>query len=55
VLLATDDVVGDLGMQQDFAAAVGAKTETLVGLDHWWMLQDPELAANVLERFWATV
>jgi pimeloyl-ACP methyl ester carboxylesterase len=55
VLLAPQDVFGDIAMQRDFAAAVGAKTETLDGLDHWWMLQDPKLAATVLERFWETV
>jgi pimeloyl-ACP methyl ester carboxylesterase len=55
VPLATHDVFGDVVKQQDFAAAVGAKTETLDGLNHWWMLQDPKLAATVLERFWATI
>ncbi|SRR6266498_4786450 len=48
VPLATHDVFGDLVMQQDFAAAVGAKTEMLDGLDHWWMVQDPERAATGL-------
>ncbi len=48
VALATHDVFGDLVMLQDFAAAVGAKTEMLDGLDHWWMVQDPERAATGL-------
>jgi hypothetical protein len=55
VLVAPNDVFGDVMMQQDFAAAAGAKTEELDSLDHWWMLEDAELAATVLERFWATV
>jgi hypothetical protein len=25
----------------------------LDGLGHWWMLQDPERGARMLEAFWA--
>jgi pimeloyl-ACP methyl ester carboxylesterase len=37
------------------AARLGARTELLDGLGHWWMLQDPKRAARVLEDFWATL
>jgi hypothetical protein len=29
--------------------------EVLGGLGHWWMLEDPQRAATVLRRFWATL
>lgn len=37
------------------AARAGARTFILHGFGHWWMLQDPALAAIVLREFWATV
>lgn len=30
----------------------GAKAVSLTGLGHWWMLEDPERSAAVLEEFW---
>ncbi|MFK0252811.1 alpha/beta fold hydrolase [Streptomyces sp. NPDC090445] len=35
------------------AGTLGARYESLEGLGHWWMLQDPAKAATVLEKFWA--
>jgi pimeloyl-ACP methyl ester carboxylesterase len=32
-----------------------ASVETLDGLGHWWMLQDPARGARVLESFWASL
>ena len=37
------------------AARADAKTVTLDGFGHWWMLQDPARAATVLREFWATL
>ena len=37
------------------SARAGAKTVTLDGSGHWWMLQDPARAATVLREFWATL
>ena len=37
------------------AARAGARTAALDGLGHWWMLQDPALAAAILREFWATL
>jgi pimeloyl-ACP methyl ester carboxylesterase len=36
------------------AAAAGASVAELSGLSHWWILQDPAAAAEVLEKFWAS-
>jgi hypothetical protein len=27
----------------------------LEGLGHWWMVQDPRRAADVLEEFWSSL
>jgi len=37
------------------AARAGARTVTLDGTGHWWMLQDPARAAAILNEFWATL
>jgi len=29
--------------------------ETLEGIGHWWMLQDPARGAGVLEAFWSSL
>jgi hypothetical protein len=33
----------------------GARTIRLPDRGHWWMLQDPEGGAAMLEQFWSTV
>ena len=35
------------------AGRAGAAVADLAGLGHWWMLQDPERGAAVLEEFWS--
>jgi hypothetical protein len=37
------------------AGRLGARTERLDGLGHWWALQDPARAADVLTKFWASL
>jgi len=37
------------------ARNAGAGVADLVGLGHWWMLQDPARGAGMLERFWASL
>jgi pimeloyl-ACP methyl ester carboxylesterase len=37
------------------AMRAGARVETLEGVGHWWMVQDPAAAAALLERFWSSV
>jgi hypothetical protein len=34
-------------------AQISEKTQIQVRLGHWWMLENPELAAGALDRFWA--
>ena len=34
------------------AARVGAEVEVLPGAGHWWMLDSPQVAAEVLQDFW---
>jgi pimeloyl-ACP methyl ester carboxylesterase len=55
VMLPGDDPF--LGTKSATAAATraGARTAQLDGVGHWWMLQDPERAAGLLERFWASL
>jgi pimeloyl-ACP methyl ester carboxylesterase len=55
VVIATDDdVVGNVEMRRRTAARAGA---TVVELphNHWWMLQNPTLAAETLTKFWSSV
>lgn len=53
--LATEDpYVGSDDMRRRAAQRAGACTEVLEGLGHWWMVQDPTRAAQVLTRFWET-
>jgi hypothetical protein len=34
------------------AGRVGAQTEVLDGLGHWWMVENPDVGAAVLTAFW---
>lgn len=55
-LVASEDhYVGSVAMRRRAAARAGARVEVLDGLGHWWMVQDPARAADVLTRFWAAV
>jgi pimeloyl-ACP methyl ester carboxylesterase len=50
-----DHMVGTEEQRHRAAARAGARVEVLEGLGHWWMAQDPERGAAVLDRFWAAV
>lgn len=50
-----DHMVGTEEQRHRSAARAGARVEVLAGLGHWWMTQDPERGAAVLDRFWAEV
>ena len=55
-VLATEDRnVGTDEMRRRAAARAGARVVVLDGLGHWWMVQDPERAADVLDEFWSSV
>lgn len=40
---------------EEVAHTTGARLQTLDGLGHYWMLQDPTRAAETLRTFWASV
>ena len=51
---ATDDpYTGDDRIVVEAAASAGAEVVTVEGLGHWWMLQDPGLAASPLLAWFA--
>ncbi|MCD5310631.1 alpha/beta fold hydrolase [Kineosporia babensis] len=59
VLVPTGDVMdgvdpADVLLQnQEVARMTGARLQELNGVGHYWMLQNPELAADTLRAFWA--
>jgi pimeloyl-ACP methyl ester carboxylesterase len=55
VLLPPNDIFAEIPLAQDVAETLGARTETLDGLGHWWMLEDPKRAASRLESFWSSL
>jgi pimeloyl-ACP methyl ester carboxylesterase len=53
-VLATEDRnVGTDEMRRRAAARAGARVAVLDGLGHWWMVQDPQRAAGMLNDFWS--
>jgi len=55
VLQPTADPYDDPARSGEVAARLGARTQRLPGLGHWWMLQDPAAAAGALRAFWESV
>lgn len=56
VIIATEDAfVGTASMAENTAERLGARTATLDGAGHWWMLEQPAAAANSLCSFWAAL
>ena len=54
ILVPTEDpFLSGEGARQG-ATRAGATVAELAGLSHWWMLQDPEKGAAVLEEFWSS-
>ncbi|PRY38960.1 alpha/beta fold hydrolase [Umezawaea tangerina] len=54
VLQPSLDAFDDRAMADYMAARLAARTQSLDGLGHWWMLERPK-TARVLERFWNSV
>ena len=53
VLAPGDDVfTGGTALSERMAKQLGATLVILEGRGHWWMLEDPQQGALVLERFW---
>jgi pimeloyl-ACP methyl ester carboxylesterase len=55
LLASEDSFVGTDAQRRRAAARAGARVEVLDGLGYWWMVEDPQRGAAVLERFWATL
>ncbi|KAA0101120.1 alpha/beta hydrolase [Mycolicibacterium sp. P1-18] len=54
LLPAEDHFVGTDGQRRRAAERAGARVEVLPGLGHWWMTQDPAVAARLLVDFWSS-
>ena len=55
VLVPTEDpYAGPPDRTLELAAELGASTLTLADRGHWWMLEDPETAADALIAHWAS-
>ena len=54
VLGATEDAFLALDKAEAGAKRAGARFELLPGLGHWWMLQDPGVAAPIIKDFWTS-
>jgi pimeloyl-ACP methyl ester carboxylesterase len=50
----TDRLVGSEEMRVRSATRAGARVARFEGVGHWWMVQDPALAAATLTSFWET-
>jgi len=56
VIVATGDpYAGTPEMAAEVAERLGADTCTLAGRGHWWMISDPDEAADALVAHWAAV
>jgi hypothetical protein len=55
VLYAAADPLGDERLSDEVEAELGAAKARLDDLGHYWMLEDPVHAINVLQRFWASL
>lgn len=53
VLHATDDPFSDEALAREVATALGAAFAPIEGAGHFWPYQVPQLAAEVLDSFWA--
>ena len=52
IIATEDNAVGSLDQRHRGAKRAGAEAETLKGLGHWWMLEDPVRGARGLSEFW---
>jgi pimeloyl-ACP methyl ester carboxylesterase len=55
VIIPSEDPFLTAASASKAAARSGARTTTLDGFGHWWMLQDPARAATVVREFWANL
>jgi pimeloyl-ACP methyl ester carboxylesterase len=55
LLIPTEDPFDNEAMSREMGERLDTRVETLDGLGHWWMLQDPGRAAAALAGFWNSV
>ena len=55
IIHATDDSFSNAGKSREVAEMLGGRYDELDGLAHFWALQDPAAAADLLRRFWSEV
>jgi pimeloyl-ACP methyl ester carboxylesterase len=55
VMIPSDDAFLNPASAATAAGRAGAAVARLDGVGHWWMLQDPAGAAQVLRDFWSTL
>jgi pimeloyl-ACP methyl ester carboxylesterase len=55
IIVASEDTFLNADHARESAKHAGATVVDLDGFGHWWMLQDPERGAALLEEFWATL
>ena len=53
VIVPTADPYVDADLSYEVADHADAQTAPLEGLGHWWMLEDPDQAAEALDSFWS--
>lgn len=53
IIAENDHYAGEHGTHAEVAGWVGAGVARLAGVGHWWMIEDPRSAADVLTAHWA--
>lgn len=48
-----DHFAGTAEMHEEVARSVGAQVRHMPGVGHWWMIEDPVRAADILTAHWA--
>lgn len=55
IVIPAGDPFLDAPQARDTAERVGARVADLEGLGHWWLMEDPDRAAALLQDFWTSV
>lgn len=55
IITATDDAYVEAALAHEVAERLGVEELVLDGQGHWWMVSDPEIAAEGLVRFWSSL
>lgn len=52
VIADNDHFAGSVAMMEEMAELLAARTVSLAGAGHWWMIEQPDAAAEALVRHW---